>query len=181
MLAKLRIIGTVALVATSFFAGTEAAQTAKDSISLGDVQLVIGMPEAGVLSKLGDQFQLAKRGSPGAPTTTWQVRSREGGSVGSVAFKNGKLWLARKYWVDVLDDPGAAKVVQAVLDVVTEFEKQGNTACTITTSREHEPDFHLEEALVTCGRRKISVALYKDDPQYPQGISASVDETLLPR
>ena len=179
MLAKVRIMSSAALAAASFLAGTQVAQTPKDSISLGEVELSVGMAQDAVLSKLGEYFQLVKMTQTGGPRTRWRVLGKNRELIGSVTFVTGKLWAARKSWAYVPDDTGALRVAQALIDVVGNFEKQRNTACTIgTPPTEQQPDFREEEVVMTCGAKEIAVAVGG-----PPGESSSVwvDESLLPR
>jgi len=151
------------------------AQSDSDQISLG-VPLKLGMDQKQVLAEVGKHYGVKALSDP-AQFVVFTAPKEEGGKPrweGMLTFKNGKLASAERLWA-YENDANSVELTKSLIGVLTNFVKNGKSACIVQTQLSDSLDAQGETVFVSCGRRtlKISVAKvesYKED--------ASVSETL---
>ena len=140
---------------------------AGDSITFGGNRFKLGMSKDQVVTQLVTSFDVAGpsgRTSPCESTCTiWEKAAGPPYTmVGSVAFRDGKLSSATKYW-DPVDQQKAAPFARSVYGVIAELVKDGKTTCTIQTGQSESPGNEQKAAFIICGDRKIEILVMRDD------------------
>lgn len=151
------------------------AQSDTDEILLGS-QLKLGMTQKQVLAEVGKHYGLKALSDPTqfVVFTKPKDESEKPRWEGMLTFKAGKLISVERLWAYENDENSVA-LTKSLLGVLSNFVKNGQSACVVQSLLSDAPDAQGETVFVNCGKRtlKISVAKvegYKED--------ASVSEML---
>ncbi len=170
----------VALLLVIAFPGRAQAPSPQ-SISIGEVPLVLGIPKDAALSKLREVFDVSEAGNDTFLIQKKGHAENEIEPYGSVSFRKGSLSSVEKDWTSHGLDSGV-DIVNAIYGSVSSKSPQ---ICAVTTFEEQEPNPDIEVrgerrgVLLTCGQRHIDVYTIRyrgsdgDSRQFPV-----VNETL---
>jgi hypothetical protein len=150
------------------------SQTQADAIEIGTVRLTLEMPQASVLAKLGEDYEVSKVGHEDG----WRVfekGKRHGATVAWVHFENAKLRAVSKYWT--VDSPDTkVALAKALYGAISSLGK-GWLDCTVTVYDEQDPTEETQGVGIGCGRRSVFIEVSRDK----EGETASVTERLASR
>lgn len=166
-----------------FTFATRGVGFGQDIISVGPVELALGMSEDAVMSMLKEQYGVSEIGKssiiiPDPSRTKFKsymvVSKGDGrGAIASVAFSEGKLKSVIRYW-GPRDQQRGAEFARSVYGVIAEFVRQGKRICRISVGEDQVPDAELKTAFIVCGIREIRIDLTRTE----DGNFASVSDIL---
>jgi len=137
------------------------------------------MGKDAVISKLAERgYKLTKVGAENS-SDGWIVSEKneqtgEYDTLGSITFKNGRLYWALRQWADSWD-AGTSKVGKNLYFLIKTFEESGNTTCSIETKFQEGPEFESKKSLIHCGRRMIAIDVSRIREQHEE---TQVTETV---
>jgi len=140
------------------FAEDLAAVRRESSITLG-AELKLGMPQAEVLEKLADYYEVRKS-VPGA----WQLLSKNGPpfeSFGSVTFHDGRLTYVSKEWGPTNQQRGV-EFATALYGALANLTAQKETLCWISTLQNMDPAGEMRQMWFTCGGKTLDITVVRD-------------------
>jgi hypothetical protein len=171
---RLLLVLTVSAV---LFAQTATRSTPDEALSIGTVELHLGMAEDVVLGKL------AKAGykvSGVAGTDDWVVTEQTDKfpfqPLGDVSFKNKTLVFINRNWTP--DADSAANIGEGLYGVMSNLSKNGRKQCSLVTDERQSPTAAQKDILLKCspGDSYVQIAItYREGRTF-----VGVSETLRP-
>ena len=141
------------IASASIFAQTDESESTAE-LSVGMVDLRLGMQKDALLDKLSADYALRKLGD-----NQWAVQGKPAsyGSIiyGSIGFKDGKLAHATKRWTQ--GDESKFTFAQAIYGALDEFMEEHRQACFLNTETSHSPIAERKVAHLTCGLKRINI------------------------
>jgi hypothetical protein len=146
--------------------------TGPAAISVGGINLTLGMTQKVVLSRLADGYEVKSwdranymiyhKGSP-APER----------ALAMIAFTDGVLTGVSKPWS--VNDQRAAQLATGLYGVLTQFKQEGKTHCTIDAGQALGLSAESNTAFISCGGKyiRMNITQLQDGSQ-----SVIVDEVL---
>ena len=154
---SLRLLPLFILLFASFRAeAAERKETAQPSLELTPVRLVLGMPKEQVITLLTEYYDLAPWKGGDVPDT-WGVGEKNGIHfvVGILAFQNGSLTRAARFWKHEDTD---FSVVRTLSNLIGLLRDEGFEDCKISTRKEPQPDSEHDAIVINCGPKGIVVS-----------------------
>jgi hypothetical protein len=152
------------------------ARHVEDSVSLGDIQLTLGMPQDSLLSKLEKRgYKITELGE-----SSWNISSIEGGTfmnLAAIGFTKGKLSSVSRDW-GPQDQKKGAEFAAAVIGVLAHLEGEGKTLCMISTVTSRDPNADADQAFLTCGHKYVEISVARVRRGQFEGEFARIDEVL---
>jgi len=142
------------------------------TIELAGNEFRLGMAKDTVVARLAEAFYLTPDGDS---LIVWNKDSKGHPTdrAGMFWFKNGKLTQAQKVWKSS-SEKSDADFVEALYYLVSNFSKEGRTACVIGTVEDLEPKTRWRKVVIQCGAKSISVGSFFTSG----GFVTDIDESL---
>src|SRR6267154_499887 len=161
----------IAVLIISFFGRKALGQPAEESVTLGSIELRLGMAEGVVLERLGEKYDVSEYGH-----SVWWVKGKVKPSrlVGSLGFKEGKLKTVVKYWTPEDTPDTRVGFANSLFSALRAFEREGRASCTISTGDQQVSKYDMKAVFISCGQKYLRVDIAKGE----NGDSANVTEVL---
>jgi len=164
---KFRLAVFAFIILFSWPTNAELQHVGSDSITVGSLKLMLGLPEEQVLDSLGKSYNVESlKGS----SSVWLVTNAHGDVVASVSFKDNKLKSIMKYWTPENQQDGV-QFVENLYDLVNSFTNEGKSSCSISAGRQKESGYDGKAVFVTCGAKYIRIDLTKTTKIKTVGLS----------
>jgi hypothetical protein len=146
----------------------------QETLSIGSVELHLGMPQDAVLG------QLTRAGYKltGSGENAWMIMQSNGnatnGILGSVGFKNNKLTGIVRDWAP--DQTTVGTIGNGIYGVLSNLYKHGRQMCSLQTGDQQNPTAEVKNIYLTCfpGASYVSITIVR----YQGNDSVSVSEML---
>lgn len=174
----LKVRCVVALLACAPVGATKADAIDDPQLVIGRLVVTIGMSREAV-----EKAAVAKGHAlgtvPSIPHTAvvWASAavSESTANLGSIVFRDGKVWRVFKRWTSDASERGV-DVGNAVFGAVSDFTRQGPAPCVLTTRTHDTPGQQEQTTAIRCGRRSLEITTIRND-EYRLA-STSVTEAL---
>jgi hypothetical protein len=155
-------------------AGTSPVPSA-ETLNIGVVELHLGMSKAEVFSRITNKGYIFGTGEDGnVPILEEHGDLKMRSLLGLVSFENNRLTFINRVWTpDEQDGPAIARGVYGAL---SEAQRQGRTACTVSTDSSQGPSGDVKYILFACGQSPKVISLMLT--HYQGQDSVSVGEIL---
>jgi hypothetical protein len=160
------------LIITAIAAGAQVANSGQ-SLSFSNIVLKLGDSEQLLLDRLRPVYTVKTLEATTTGFSNYIVVKKQGGVVGVLTFRNGKLVKAYRDWTP--DDPSAYKLVLALKGAFESLNKAG--PCQLDTSTVQEPNYLNQSSYIVCGHKYIEVSGIESS-SFPQGPSVSIYEWM---
>ena len=152
----------------------QVPRTVQETLSIGSVELHLGMPQDAVLGQLTRAgYKLTASGENG-----WMIMQSNGdarnGILGSVGFKDNRLTFIDRDWAP--DQTSVGTIGNGIYGVLSNLYKQGRQVCSLQTGDQQNPTSELKNIYLTCspGASYLSITILR----YQGNDSVSVEEIL---
>jgi hypothetical protein len=169
------MLACLSLVVPSVGGFGQAAHTTPSVGVCGHI-FSIGMTRAVALSLIADSSECIATKIEGtdaeSPSYLLNARSHTEVVHGQLSFAKDKLTLVSRNWdVDVHSD---IEYGQILIGLLHQFEEEGRTSCTVSTSYRSTPELDNKDATITCGAKHLDLIL----TEYKGSKSIQISETL---
>lgn len=149
---------------------TATAANTPEAISLGSVELRLGMPRDAVLARFAPYYNLQKVGSDSWIVSPKNQSARE--AIGSISFREGKLTAIYREW-GPNDQLAGAPFARAIFGVIQQLSQEGKHVCSISVSQTQDPQSELRTAFLVCGGKTVKINLaITDNLEYGSVVEA---------
>ena len=171
---RTHVLFAIAVLIVIFFGRKALGQPAEESVTLGSIELRLGMAEGIVLERLGEKYDVSEYGR--GPYSVWWVREKVKPSrlVGSLGFKEGKLNTVMKYWTPEDTPDTRVGFANSLFSALRAFEREGRASCTISTGDQQVSKYDMKAVFISCGQKYLRIDITKGET----GDSANVTEVL---
>ena len=144
--------------------------TTKDHLTLGGMDLTLGMAKEAVIARLATESNITKIDGD---DDTLMVSSKPGSPPenGEIIFKDKKLIYAERDWSSGED---AVSFVYALRSVLIQFGIEGRHMCLVTTGSSQGPDGQTQRIALICGAKRLEMSVNKVFSGPNQGKSTSL-------
>jgi hypothetical protein len=132
---------TLLAVASLILAQKKGPPLSKESLEVAGAKLRLGMAKADVAERIAS-FQVLKVGED-----EWMIEKS-----GTVHFRNGKLCLIDRSWLNGQTDP-----IDAFYGAVSSLNREGYSSCTISADTRTSPDSSFNRVWLDCGQKSVLV------------------------
>jgi hypothetical protein len=149
---RLTLCASVALLSAT----TSGAQTVAPRISIGGIELQLGMPQEEALRKLSVLYRVQDL-SPGS----WVVLRENRGEyapLGSITFTDDRLTFASRSWTPPGPNQSADSLARAFFDAVRSMTGGGTRTCLVATSEQSTTVGTMRQIELTCQGRIVTIA-----------------------
>lgn len=163
-----------ALVVTAF-CGAAFMQT-PTTIEFGGASLHLGVSEQQVEAAIGSSFRIQRQDSPNFASWSVMAPTGDGGfySVGSLAFRDGRLTSVRRSWGPA-DQQAGVELAKALYGAANQMVKEGRRQCFLSVGSGQSPRMEARTIFLQCAGKRLDIQIVEDNQM---GNAAFIDEVL---